>query len=196
VVAGPAPAAISSQTTTSGLPRRGDREPATALDEPGTPTEAPDDGEGTTPDAPAGPSEGGEREPSVVASTAPSPVVPRGPSEQPTSGFGGLAVSRPSGPSMYTLAAHQGRTEVNGEATVERPSPDGDATVSGLTRRVPGAQRPDAEVASRAPEAADAEPARTSPEYVYSFLSNFQSGVARGRADAAADTTTNQEDGR
>ena len=97
---------------------------------------------------------------------------------------------------MYTLAAHQGRHEVNGEATQERPAANGEATAGGLARRVPGAQRPDAGLTSRAPEPAPAEPARTSPEDVYSFLSNFQSGVARGRADAGTENPTNQEDGR
>ncbi|MEQ1787779.1 MAG: hypothetical protein ABL966_12055, partial [Acidimicrobiales bacterium] len=95
------------------------------------------------------------------------------------------AVSRPPGPSMYTVAGQQ-----------PRPSTDPEATQSGLARRIPGAQRPDASLTTRSPEPAAAEPARTSPEDVYSFLSNFQSGVARGRADAAADTPTNQEDGR
>ena len=85
---------------------------------------------------------------------------------------------------------------MNGEATQERPAANGVATPGGLARRVPGAQRPDAGLAARAAEPAAAEPARTSPEDVYSFLSNFQSGVARGRADAASDTPTNQEDGR
>jgi hypothetical protein len=65
----------------------------------------------------------------------------------------------------------------------------------GLTRRVPGAQRPDAFVADRAPEPSGPAP-ETTPEDVYSFLSNFQSGVARGRADAATDDApTTQEDG-
>jgi hypothetical protein len=35
---------------------------------------------------------------------------------------------------------------------------------------------------------ASPEPVRSSPEDVYSFLSSFQSGVAKGRVDAHADT--------
>jgi hypothetical protein len=75
-------------------------------------------------------------------------------------------------------------------------------TGSGLARRVPGAQRPDAGFPGRTPAPAaetpvSAEPARSTPEDVYSFLSSFQSGVARGRADAAgAPGTESEEDGR
>jgi hypothetical protein len=187
-------AAVSTETTTSGLPRRGDRSrplvgagDAAVLEEVRTETPTEADAE---------PSEDAVPEPAMDASTATSPVAPAEPAGMPASGFGGLAVSRPSGPSLYTVAAHQGRTEVNGEATDERPTANGVATPGGLARRVPGAQRPDAGLATRAPEPTAPEPARTSPEDVYSFLSNFQSGVARGRAEAASDTTTNQEDGR
>jgi hypothetical protein len=87
---------------------------------------------------------------------------------------------------MYSVAANNARSGSNG-----------DATTSGLARRVPGAQRPDGGMFTRPVEPTPAEPPRTSPEDVYSFLSNFQSGVARGRAEAANDTTTDsQEDGR
>jgi signal transduction histidine kinase len=190
LVAGPVVATVSTETTTSGLPRRGDRQPvgadAAGLDA-GRPAAEPDD---EPEEAPAEPTR------TVTAQASPSPVAPAGPSALPTSGFGGLAVSRPVGPSMYTVAAHQGRAEVNGEATNQRPGDNAEATPGGLARRVPGAQRPDASLAARTPGPAAAEPARTSPEDVYSFLSNFQSGVARGRADAGTDTPTNQEDGR
>jgi hypothetical protein len=91
---------------------------------------------------------------------------------------------------MYTVAAQQAR----GGAI--SPSQATGATPSGLARRVPGAQRPEGSLFSR-PEVPEAEePTRTSPEDVYSFLSSFQSGVARGRADAVGDTTIDQEDGR
>ena len=88
---------------------------------------------------------------------------------------------------MYSVAARMARpgAEANG------------ATPGGLARRVPGAQRPDAAVTARAAESDVAEPTRTTPEDVYSFLSSFQSGVARGRADASTDTPTpNAEDQR
>jgi signal transduction histidine kinase len=188
LIAGPMAAAASTQMTTSGLPRRTDR---------GRPTDEPDgvdDGPAVTP-APEPEAPSPEPEPAITATSAPAPLAPAAPAPPPDPGFGGLAVSRPPGPSMYTLAAHQGRQAVNGEATQERPPANG-ATPGGLARRIPGAQRPDASLSPRAPEAAAAEPARTSPEDVYSFLSNFQSGVARGRADAGTDTPTNQEDGR
>jgi len=68
------------------------------------------------------------------------------------------------------------------------------ATPAGLVRRVPGAQRPDAALAVRAPQPEAAEPARSSPDDVYSFLSSFQSGVARGRADAAPDPSTDSHE--
>ncbi len=192
VVAGPTAAAVSTETTTSGLPRRGGQ--LVAVDEPelepieaatSAPTAEPDE-EVTT----------SEPEPAVAADPSPSPVAPAGPVTLPISGFGGLAVSRPSGPSMYTVAATQGRTAVHGEATDELPATNDVSTPSGLARRVPGAQRPDAGLAARTTEPTVSEPARTSPEDVYSFLSNFQSGVARGRADAATDTPTSQEEGR
>jgi signal transduction histidine kinase len=192
VVAGPTAASVSTETTTSGLPRRGGQMVAvedSELDQGDQLSPVPIDepGEQSTPSEP---------EPALAADTTPSPVASPGPSAQPISGFGGLAVSRPSGPSLYTVAATQGRTAVNGEATDELSAASGVATPGGLARRVPGAQRPDAGMASRAPEPTDSEPARTSPEDVYSFLSNFQSGVAQGRADAASDTPTSQEEGR
>jgi len=95
---------------------------------------------------------------------------------------------------MYSAAANGTRP-----APV-RPAPAEGTTSTGLARRVPGAQRPDAAFAPRpadpAPSSAPAtEPVRTTPEDVYSFLSSFQSGVARGRADAA-NTTESQEDER
>ena len=193
VLAGPAASPASVETTTSGLPRRGGQlvaevaEVAEPVVEPVAPLiSAPVESQ----PAPA------EAEPAVARESSPSPVAPAGPSTLPISGFGGLAVSRPSGQSMYSVAATQGRSAVNGETTQERPAANGVATPGGLARRVPGAQRPDAGLSPRAAEPAVTEPARTSPEDVYSFLSNFQSGVARGRADAASDTETNQEDGR
>ena len=199
VVAGPVAAAVSMETTASGLPRRGSstfvaRRPsddhAVTDDEP---SEAPTAPAPVTADRPA---------PLVSpAPTAdsPSPSAPASPVPQPTSGFGGLAVA-PNGPSMFSVAARQARHESrygngSGNGTHREPA-EGGATIGGLARRVPGAQRPDASIVNRAPEPVDAEPARSTPEDVYSFLSNFQSGVARGRADAATDDTpTSQEDG-
>jgi signal transduction histidine kinase len=129
-----------------------------------------------------------------VAATAPSPAPSSSdgapPAPRGQSGFGGLAMAQQSGASMHTLAA-QGARAANGEV----PG-------SGLARRVPGAQRPDAALASRSETPATAsdtatepEPARSSPEDVYSFLSSFQSGVARGRADAAGDPGTELQEG-
>lgn len=189
VTAGPAPTAVSTETTASGLPRRGERarpliagvdapalEPSVIPMAPVVPAPAPE------PVAP----EPAVAEPVVAANSTPSPVAPAGQSLLPSSGFGGLGVSRPSGPSMYTVAANNARSNSNREATS-----------SGLARRVPGAQRPDAGMATRGVEPAPVESVRSSPEDVYSLLSNFQSGVARGRADAASETPTeSQEDGR
>ena len=94
-----------------------------------------------------------------AASSAPTPAAERG--------FGGLAMA---GPSMHTIAAQSARG----------------ATTSGLARRVPGAQRPDVSFGGlgKIDETPATETTRTSPDDVYSFLSSFQSGVARGRADA------------
>ncbi len=94
------------------------------------------------------------------------------------------------------IAASQAR---NGHAAATAAdAPAAPATPGGLARRIPGAQRPDAAFGTRAssvPEAPAAEPPRTSPEDVYSFLSSFQSGVARGRADASAEDGTPTTDG-
>ncbi len=109
-------------------------------------------------------------------------------------GFGGLAVSRPMGESLYSVAAGLARgpepvapppEEVDGS---DHPAPAPVVTTpSGLARRVPGAQRPDVSVGHASPVVEEATVARSTPEDVYSFLSSFQSGVARGRADAAVD---------
>jgi HAMP domain-containing protein len=210
VPAGPVAAPVSDETTPSGLPRRGGRPqplvapaseaapqpevpvgsavpvtlaaPATSADAP-APVEEP-----TAPaQAPAAP------EP-VTAVTSPSPVAPAGPAPLPISGFGGLAVT-PTGPSMFSVAARQAREARELAERGGNGHADAGATAGGLARRVPGAQRPDAFVADRAP-VPSAAASESTPEDVYSFLSNFQSGVARGRADAATDDAPmTQEDG-
>ncbi len=181
----PPPPAEPSHTA-SGLPRRGDR-PVEETTERPVPTWLP----AAEPLA----SEPVSRLEAAAPSADPAPEFEPGRLPEPSNGavsaplrgFGGLAVTRPSGSSMYSVAATNGR---NG-ATSDLSQPGDDATTpAGLTRRVKGAQRPDAAFGTRAamPETAPAaEPARTSPEDVYSFLSSFQSGVARGRADAQVD---------
>jgi hypothetical protein len=104
---------------------------------------------------------------------------------------------------MFSVAARQAREAKESATRNGNGNGHGDqapgiwdtpSTGGGLTRRVPGAQRPDAFLADRTPEPAAPAP-ETTPEDVYSFLSNFQSGVARGRADAATDDApTSQED--
>ena len=191
VVAGPTAAAVSTETTTSGLPRRGGQ-PVTVGERELEPVEATTSAATAEPEEQVAPA---EPEPVLATEASPPAVAPARPVALPISGFGGLAVSRPSGPSHVYGGSDPGRGAVNGEATDERPAVNGVATPGGLARRVPGAQRPDAGLAARTPSRSS-EPARTSPEDVYSFLSNFQSGVARGRADAATDTPTSQEEGR
>jgi signal transduction histidine kinase len=212
VAAGPVAAAVSNDTTPSGLPRRGERRPVTS-DAPAAPDETPvpvaavetatpmaepasDERSAPVPMARPASATPLPAEP-VTAVATPSPVAPAGPSALPVTGFGGLAVT-PSGPSLFSVAARQAREarEAAGReaeiGSVDQLGP----TTSGLARRVPGAQRPDAFIADRAPEPSATAPAASTPEDVYSFLSNFQSGVARGRADAATDDApTTQEDG-
>jgi hypothetical protein len=125
----------------------------------------------------------------------PAPVAERTDS-LPARGFGGLAVTRPIGSSMYSVAAQNAR-----QSAAEASETDDDAmTRTGLPRRVPGAQRPDASFgAARSYVPDDApigspEPVRSSPEDVYSFLSSFQSGVAKGRVDAHADADADADD--
>jgi hypothetical protein len=222
----PPPAASAPSLTASGLPRRGVSgddtaapispawEPAVAA-APEAPTEMPGYAvtmadTSTAPDA-------WEPTPESWTAAAEPDAAPELPDVAPRStngngnghgspavrGFGGLAVTRPAGGSMYSVAAHQAR---NGSATTEPdlPSPAAEpTTLGGLARRVPGAQRPDAAFGTRgsdpAPQPA-AETSRTSPEDVYSFLSSFQSGVARGRADANVEdpsaNTETMEDGQ
>ncbi|MEO7571990.1 MAG: ATP-binding protein [Acidimicrobiales bacterium] len=190
-VATPSPV---ESTTASGLPRRGERpQPlGTEIDVPAQlapmspaaevvpePVVAPIATPTATPQTEMAPT------PVTAVDQSASPVAPAAPPALPTRGFGGLALT-PVGPSMHSLAAAHARS-----------GDEGDITSGGLARRIPGAQRPDAAMAGRSPEPAAAEPVRSSPEDVYSFLSSFQSGVARGRADAETDTTTDsQEDQR
>ncbi|HEY9563427.1 MAG TPA: hypothetical protein VIR30_06625, partial [Nocardioides sp.] len=73
------------------------------------------------------------------------------------------------------------------------------AVGGGLTRRVPGAQRPDVPLAplGGADRSGADEAPRSSPDDVYSFLSSFQSGVDRGRAEANggdADSASDESD--
>ena len=221
VTAGPVAAAVSTETTVSGLPRRGDRQrPSVVAEEadaeevaPATPEAPAPIAEPATPAplvasnppaplvpprAPTAPEPTAAPEP-VTAAAAPSPVAPAGPVALPATGFGGLAVTQ-SGPSMFSVAARQAREARetafrNGNGDQAPGIWDTPSTAGGLTRRVPGAQRPEAFVADRTPEPTAPAP-ETTPEDVYSFLSNFQSGVARGRADAATDNApTNEEDG-
>jgi hypothetical protein len=96
---------------------------------------------------------------------------------------------------MFSVAAQRARE--HGSNGNGNDAATGGVTTGGLARRVPGAQRPDAALADRAPAPAEEPAPRSSPEDVYSFLSNFQSGVARGRADAStAELPTSEEDGR
>ena len=100
---------------------------------------------------------------------------------------------------MYSAAANGTRPRPADAAPVSAtPTTAGDGPAStGLARRVPGAQRPDAAFTPRAseqPPEVGSEPVRTSPEDVYSFLSSFQSGVARGRADAAGANESQEDD--
>ena len=197
----PPPAPSTPSVTSGGLPRRGDRReddtppvmpewdptPAPAT----SPTDVPDAAVASNDTAPNPEPWGPEADPDEP------PTRTNGNPPLPSRGFGGLAVSRPSGGSMFSVAASKAR---NG-TTSDHTAPAGETTTpGGLARRVPGAQRPDAAFGTRA-DAPDpvAEPVRTSPEDVYSFLSSFQSGVARGRADANDDTDTDHErmeDGR
>jgi signal transduction histidine kinase len=189
-------------TTASGLPRRGAERPDTApVVESPAPEPVAATPVSTTPaepvEAPA-PAEPVEPAPAELigaeASSSPEPTAEPSPAPAGAArprGFGGLAVAQQNGASMHTLAAQGARSAAADGAP--------GVTGSGLTRRVPGAQRPDAAFAPRTPapeaEAAPAaEPARSTPEDVYSFLSSFQSGVARGRADAAGPSGTDPEE--
>jgi HAMP domain-containing protein len=243
VVAGPSAAAVSTETTPSGLPRRGERprplvaelEAADAVDseaplEPVAETPAPET-PAPMPAAPAPIEAAPVEAPTVEAEqpwappAAPAPVVPMrseppaplvpptrepvraaappvsppAPAPVPASTISSLAAVKPVGPSMFSIAAKQARESAREtRTTTDDPGTSPGSTYGGLARRVPGAQRPDAAFGSRSPEPVADDPAtRTTPEDVYSFLSNFQSGVARGKADAAGDDQSSyQEDGR
>jgi signal transduction histidine kinase len=212
----PAPTA-SPSFTTGGLPRRGERPAAGIdLDAPSTGSAdaasasglaAPTDVTAVPPTAwvlPGGHGPAADQTPPPDLQTPDlpmpahmaDPLRPEPAIESPTPdlerGFGGLAVTRPTGPSLYSVAAQNAR---NGAAA--RPGGPQDTTATGLTRRVPGAQRPDAAFgAARSSEPAPtaSEPQRSTPEDVYSFLSSFQSGVARGLADAHDDAQSPEDD--
>lgn len=103
--------------------------------------------------------------------------------ESPERGFGGLAVTRPLGPSLHTLVAKQARNGASGAQST---------TPAGLPKRVPGAQRPDAALNGARgwePGAAPDSAPRSTPEDVYSFLSSFQSGVQRGLEETHSEPT-------
>jgi signal transduction histidine kinase len=162
---GPTAAVVSSETTPSGLPKRGERaQPAPADPDPAY--------------APVS-------EPAVAE---PVPVGVNGGSAPQPTGIGIAPMTE--GPSLFTVTARSGNGQGHGE-----PEEKG---LAGLVRRVPGAQRPDTPVTARVQVAETDEHARSSPDDVYSFLSTFQSGVARGRADASQETPPGQtqEDGR
>ena len=76
---------------------------------------------------------------------------------------------------MFSVAARQAR-EADGNATPRARRGRRDHRRSRPC--VPGAQRPDAMIVNRAPEPVAAPSGPSTPEDVYSFLSNFQSGVA------------------
>ena len=198
--AAPAPLAPGQPSLTAGgLPRRGDRResdrPLIAPSIEGAPQEAAPSAD--APDLAVAAAQAAPVSDRWEAAPEPEPEPERDP-DLPSVGFGGLAVSRPVGDSMFSVARSKARGGAN-----DAPAPASEATTpGGLARRVPGAQRPDAVLGSRGEASAPvAQPARTTPEDVYSFLSSFQSGVARGRADANTDTDTEtdterMEDGR
>jgi signal transduction histidine kinase len=186
----------ASPTRGAVLPPRPDPAPAPAAVPfvPAPPTVTPEpsflaDVEGDA-DADADEADEPRVAPRHAAKSAPEPsaadVEEPARAEAPARGFGGLAMTRPPGPSMHTIAARSARAarEAGGAAD----GPEGGLTATGLTRRVPGAQRPDVPFGARPPaETVAPELTRSTPEDVYSFLSSFQSGVARGRADAHTD---------
>ncbi|MFZ6005382.1 MAG: ATP-binding protein [Actinomycetota bacterium] len=217
----------SESFTAGGLPRRGDRRArSTEVDGPTSPSAD----EGLTPEAveatgevPSAGSEIAAPLPPVRDMSAAAPLSdPRGTdaslhaAEEPSDerppkpaahlareqsppaerGFGGLAMARPQGPSLYTVAAQRARDEKGGGAA---PA----TTATGLTRRVPGAQRPGTSFGGLRPAEVEPmhttpsptpEPTRSSPDDVYSFLSSFQSGVERGLADAHSHVDHQEDD--
>jgi len=136
----------------------------------------------------------------LVSDDVPEPVTP-----PPASQTERLALV----PQPVTTPAEEPMTPVAPEPTPIAPEPvmfptpalTADATMSttpnGLTRRVAGAQRPDAVGPGIALATIETPPAASataddvddlhdgsSPEEVYAFLSKFASGVERGRADS------------
>ncbi|MEO7430352.1 MAG: ATP-binding protein, partial [Acidimicrobiales bacterium] len=123
---------VAPSFTLSGLPRRGDRPAVTPeldLEMPTQPAAEPVVAPQPADDVVV---EGLRGEPAVVE---PALVEPAD-APAATRGFGGLAVTRPAGPSLYTVAAQNAR---NGGASSSAAAPQ--TTTTGLTRRVPGAQR-------------------------------------------------------
>ncbi len=218
----PAPEAAptgSPSFTSGGLPRRGERPAAgIELDLDAPSTGSADAASASTPAAPTdvtavptaawvlpgghGPAEqtpppdrhmSDVPMPAMTAETLTPESVIESPGPDLERGFGGLAVTRPTGPSLYSVAAQNARNGASGRPGASQET----TTATGLTRRVPGAQRPDAAFgAARSSEPAPtaSEPQRSTPEDVYSFLSSFQSGVARGLADAHDDAQSPEDD--
>ena len=196
------PPAVSTETTASGLPRRGDRGRPLAgrrrrpsrRARRAAPTPTPRRRARAAPLAGAGPASAAPLRRRRSHRPAPAPL--------PADAASAASPVTPTGPSMFSVAAQQARRGRAPTATGTRRRTPADGTGGrppvASPAGCPAPSGPTPSIANRAPEPARrrAGPRRT-PEDVYSFLSNFQSGVARGRADAASDDApTSQEDGR
>lgn len=219
---GPAAAATASERTANGLPRRGERKAPVPTETP-APEAVPVPVAAFEPE-PVAPAPAPLP---VTAGTPPLPVAPLVEVPQSLGDLGSLAITQGPSLFTITadqarqdrasardveppVPMHEARLHGNGNGNGNGSGGDHHigngqlngsgvtlAPPSGLVRRVPGAQRPDAPLAARAATSTPEEPVRSSPEDVYSFLANFQSGVARGHADAAGGGPAEyQEDGQ
>jgi hypothetical protein len=193
--AGPITSTAPTETTPSGLPRRGERP---------QPLVVPAAAEAPEPPVPAASPLAASPPPEPLVPSAPAPTSSAPPAPAPAAGFGGLAMAprarrcSPSPPARH--ARRTGRQRRAGPGLDPRPTIWAGTGVTDPQPRAAWlagarAQRPDATVV-RAPEPTDVEPTRTTPEDVYSFLSSFQSGVARGMARRRQRRPCEQRGGR
>ena len=171
VVAGPVAAAVSTETTASGLPRRGDRVVRSAQSRRRARRRRGRTHRRRTvaraPPLRSCRAAGSALRPGTATPSAP-PVAPAGAGRRcPPAASAGSRSPRAARPCSRWPPSRRAEAERQRQRHASGARRRAGATIGGLARRVPGAQRPDASIVNRAPEPArppsrPARPPRTS----------------------------------